>query len=281
MATKKAQSTAVTTWDEELAKYAEQSAKQEAHVGGGKFFGLKAGQLTYDGEPVVGNRMACVIVDSILENVYYEGDYEPDTPQTPTCYAFGRDEATMTPHQKVWDKGNQQCGASKLCQGCQWNEYGTANKGKGKACRNTRRLAIIPAGSFDKKGELSLIEDVDHFESTQLAFMKLPVTSTKAFAAYVKQVAAVLKRPPFAMITEVSVVPDPKSQFKVQFEAMGPAPDELIPVLINRNKEAAGVIDFPYGDAAEEEEKPKAKSKAAQKPALAKAAPAKAARRKY
>ena len=279
MATKRAEKqpgTAVASWDEELAKFAEQSVKQEVHVGGGKFFGLKAGQLTYDGEPVVGNRMACIIVDSILENVYYEGDYEPDTPQTPMCYAFGRDEATLTPHQKVWDKGDQQCGASKLCQGCQWNEYGTANKGKGKACRNTRRLAIIPAGSYDKKGELNLIEDVEHFESTQLAFMKLPVTSTRAFAAYVKTVGAVLKRPPFAMITEVSIVPDAKSQFKVQFEAIGPAPDELISTLIARNKEAAGVIDFPYGDASEDEDKPKAKSKAAQKPAAGKST-----RRKY
>lgn len=272
VATKKP-GTAVANWEEELAKAAEESMKQEANVGGGKFFGLKAGQLTYDGEPVIGNRMACVIVDSVLENVYYEGDYEPDTPQTPMCYAFGRDESTLTPHQKVWDKGNQQCGASKLCQGCQWNEYGTANKGKGKACRNTRRLAIIPAGSFDKKGELTLIEDVDHFETAQLAFMKLPVTSTRGFAAYVKQIGAVLKRPPFAMITEISVVPDAKSQFKVQFEAIGPAPDELIGTLIQRNKEAASVIEFPYGDAVEDEKKP---SKAAQKPALAKAA-----RRKY
>jgi len=272
--TEKKPGTAVASWDEELAKYAEQSVKQEANTNGGKFFGLKTGQLTFDGEPVLGNRMACIIVDSVLENVYYEGGYDADVPQAPTCYAFGRDEATMTPHQKVWDKGNQQCGASKLCQGCQWNEYGTAEKGKGKACRNTRRLAIIVAGSYDKKGELTLIEDEDHFNTSALAFMKLPVTSTKGFAAYVKQLGTVMKRPPFAMITEVSVVPDAKSQFKVLFEAIGPVPDELIATMIKRNKEAVGVIDFPYGDV--DEEKKPAKSKGAQKPAAGKPA-----RRKY
>lgn len=269
--------TSVTTWDEELAKYAEQSAKMEANTGGGKFFGLKAGQLTFDGEPVIGNKMAVIILDSVLENVYYEGSYDSDTPQAPTCYAFGRDESELTPHQKVWDKGDQQCGASKLCQGCQWNEFGTAEKGKGKACRNTRRLAMIPAGTFDKKGELTLIEEEDHFLTTQIAFMKLPVTSVKGYGLYVKQCAAVLKRPLFAMLTEVSVVPDPKSQFKVLFEALGPAPAELIGTLIKRHEEAKDIIIFPYGDIAEEDEKPK--SRAAQKPA----AKGKAAtsRRKY
>jgi hypothetical protein len=111
----------------------------------------------------------------------------------------------------------------------------------------------------------------------------------------VKQVAGALKRPPHAIVTKVSVRPDPSSQFKVVFEPIVQAPDEIIPVLMKRHDEAKSLIDFPYQlDSAEEGEKPaktKAKTKAnpareAAKAALAnrkggKAAPAGKAGRRY
>lgn len=257
--------TAVANWEEQLAAEAVIAAKQEEGTSTGQFFGLKAGQLTWQSQPVIGNRMAVIILDSILENVYYEGSYDPDVIQAPACYAFGRDEKLMTPHEKVVEAKTAQ---HEQCKGCQWNEFGSAEKGKGKACRNTRRLAMIVAGSFDKKGELTLIEDVEHFETVQIGFMKLPVTSTKGFSAYVKTISAALKRPPHGIITEVSVVPDGDTQFKVLFEAISNVPNELMGAIMARNAEAKSVIEFPYSPVEEREEKPKTKpqSRGAQKP---------------
>lgn len=261
-------------WDEELAKEAEASAAMESSTATGQFFGLKAGVLTWQDAPVPGNEMAVIIVDSVLENVYYEGAYEADTPQSPMCFAFGRDEKTLTPHKLVWEAGNQQCGANKLCDGCEWNEFGSAEKGKGKACRNTRRLGMIPAGSFDKQGKFTLIEDEEHYASTALGYMKLPVTSVKGYAGYVKQIAGALRRPPHGLITKVSVVPDPKSQFRVLFEALMNVPDEFMGTIMQRNKEAKAVIEFPY-TAVSVDEAPKKGSRAAKQP------PATKGRRKY
>ena len=133
--------------------------------------------------------------------------------------------------------------------------------GKGKACRNTRRLAMIAAGTLEK-GRFTMFDDLEHFEKSALAYMKLPVTSVKGYATFVKQIAGSLKRPPFAVFTKVKVVDDDKTQFKVTFEPLASAPNELIPVLKARHEEAKEAIEFPY-IATEEEEvvKPKAKAK--------------------
>lgn len=263
MAAKKAsKSTAVTKWDEELAKYAEQAAASEANSGGGQFFTTKSGVLSWQDAPLPNNEMAVIIVDHIMENVFYEGEYDPDNPTGPTCFAFGRDEKTMAPHKLVLEAGNEQCGASGLCDGCEMNEFGSADKGKGKACKNTRRLALIPAGRFLKDGSFEMVEDIDHYETAEVGYMKLPVTSIKGFSTFVKQVATSLRRPPFGIVTKIKVIPDPKSQFRVIFEPLLTVPDELMGAIMKRHEEIKSVIDFPYVPFDEEEERPaKKKSK--------------------
>ena len=242
--------TAVVKWEEELAKQAQIAAKMEENTGSSNFFGLKSGILTYNSQPLANNEMAVVIIDHIQENVFYEGKYDPDTPQGPICYAFGRDEKDMAPHAKVVEAHNDQ---HATCAGCPMNEWGTADTGRGKACRNVRRLAMLPAGSFDKNGKFEMIMDAEHYEKAVAAFMKLSLTSVKGYAAFVKQVATALKRPPFGIFTKVKVVPDPDSQFKVTFEALSSVPDSLMPVIMARHEEVASMIDFPYTDVVAED----------------------------
>jgi len=264
MATKKTQTTALVKWDEELAKQAEVAAGMEANTGGGQFFSTKGGILSWQDAPLPGNQMAVVILDSVLENVFYEGRYDPDVPQGPTCFAFAREEKTMAPHTIVVEAGNAQ---HDQCAGCPMNEFGTAEVGKGKACRNTRRLGMIPAGTFNAAGKFELNEDLEHYENTAVGFMKLPVTSVKGYASFVKQVAGALRRPPFGIVTKVKVVPDPKSQFKVVFEPIMNLPDELMGAIMKRHEEVKSTIDFPYQPAEEETAPaPKRGSRAAAKP---------------
>jgi hypothetical protein len=88
--------------------------------------------------------------------------------------------------------------------------------------------------------------------------MKVPVTSVASFAAYVKQVKDALKLPLAAIVTKVSVQPDPKSQFKLVFEAMSQLPKSLIPAVIARHKEVGPTMDLPY-PAPNEDSRPKGK----------------------
>ena len=255
MATKKpapSASRAVANWDEELAKQAAAAAQTEASTATGNFFSLKGGILAWNDSPLKNNEMAAIILDSVLENVYYNSDYDQDDPKGPLCFSFGREEKDMVPHADVVEAGTEQ---HETCHGCPMNEFGTADKGKGKACRNVRRLGLIPAGGFAKDGTFEPEEDEDAYRDAQLGFMKLPVTSVKGYAAYVKTLAASLKRPPLGVFTKITVVPDAKSQFKVTFEALGNVPNELMGAIMARKPEAVATIDSPY-KVGEVEEKP-------------------------
>jgi hypothetical protein len=246
MATRKtaqSKSTAIAKWDEELAAQAAEAAKQEESLSGGQFFSVQGGRLSFNDAPIPNNEMAVIILDGILENVYYDSNYDPDDPRPPKCFAFGRAEDDMTPHTVVMEAGNNE---SDACKGCPMNEWGSADVGRGKACRNSRRLAMISAGSFDEDGRFEMIEEDDHFQTAQIAYMRLPVTSIKGYATFVKQIASGLKRPPHGVITKVTVVPDAKTQFRVVFEPISKVPNEVMGVIMERHEEAKSSIEFPY-----------------------------------
>jgi hypothetical protein len=129
------------------------------------------------------------------------------------------------------------------CEGCPKNEWGSApSGGKGKACRETRRLLLIPADS---------IGSVDAVKAAEVAALRPPVTSLKNYATYAQTLAATLKRPPLGVVSEVSVAPDAKTQFKVVFNMVKAIEDTaVIGALIERAKaevqkaiESAGAIN--------------------------------------
>jgi len=269
---KVSKSKALVAWDEELAKHADVASAMEANAGGGQFFGLRGGQLTWQEAPLKDNQMAVIILDSILETVYYEGAYNPDVPQSPVAFAFGRDEKSMRWHENSAPEfAGQLCSESDVCQ------WGSADVGRGKAARETRRLGMIPAGQFTRDGKFEMIEDLEHYESATVGFMKLPVTSVKGFASFVKQISETLRRPPFGIVAKVKVVPDPKSQFRVLFEPIMNVPDELLEVVLKRHKEVAAMIDFPYQPMEEEQAPPPRRGAQRPAPSRAAAKPGKAA----
>ena len=261
---KTSNSRALVNWEEELAKQAEIAAGMEAKSGGGQFFSMQGGQLKFNDSPMPGNQMAVVIIDHVFENIFYEGRYDPENPAPPTCFAFGRDDE-MAPHESVVAAGQAQ---NESCRECPHNQWGSSDVGRGKACRNIRRLALIPAGTFDAQNRFLPIEDEDHFETAGLAYMKLPVTSINGFASFVKQVAGTLKRPPHGVITRIRTEPDPKTQFRVIFEPLAQVPNNLLPAIMKRHEEAKAVIEFPYNLEVEERQPPaRGRGRAAAQPA--------------
>lgn len=272
-------------WDEQLAQYATALAQEQQNTGSGiPTFSLKAGVLSLGEDQLPGNEMAVIILDGIHVNKYYAEGYDPDSRSPVTCYSFGRDPLTMVPHPEVVERGQQQADA---CSECPMNRFGSAEKGRGKACGNRARVLCIPAGSF-KRGEFTPINELEHYQTTQAAFLDLPVMSSGEYAKYVKQLAGGLHRPPFAVVTHVKVVPDAKSQFRVTFEAIEEVGPALIEALIARHEEAKQIVTQPLRLDAEEEEQPRGRGKPgakgkAQAKAPARGAPAakKAVGRKY
>lgn len=253
-------STAIAKWDEELAKEAEIAAAIEKNTGG-SFFGTRGGRLVWQESEMPNNEMAVIILDSIFENIYFPGRYDPDVPQPPTCFAFSREgEDDLKPHESVKKIGQNQ--STSTCEVCEHNEWESAETGRGKACHNTRRLAMIPAGTFDENGDLELIEDEEHYASATAGFMRLPVTSVTGYANYVNRIKEALKRPPFGVITRVYIKPDPKKQFVVLFEPLEKVPYDLIGVIKDRRSEIMATIDFPYSlEKYGDEEEPKSRGR--------------------
>lgn len=249
-------SRALGNWDEELAAQAAQAAKTEESTATGSFFSTKSGVLALNDSPMLGNQMAVVITDSIMENVFYGSDYDPDEPKGPLCFAFGRSEDEMAPHQVCVDAGTA---VSESCADCPNNEWGSADKGKGKACRNIRRLALVSAGTLDKNDNFE--EDLKNVADQANTFMKLPVTSVKGYSAYVKSLAASLKRPPHGVVSHIRVVPDAKSQFKVTFEALGTVDNSAMGDVMAKHKEAMALIEQPYQPYEEQEQERKPASR--------------------
>lgn len=238
-----AQGNEVVSWDAKMAEEAEIAAGLEKSTGGGQFFSLSGGVLSWQDAPMPNNEMAVIVLDSMFENVYYPERYNADHVTPPLCFAFAKAEEDLEPHESVVALGQHQ--STTGCEGCEHNQWGSADTGKGKACRNTRRLAVLSAGTFNRDGDLELFEEED-FKGGQIGFLKLPVMSVKGYATFVKQVAATMKRPLYGIITRVHIVPDPKSQFRVMFEALDKVDNAMMDTIMGRRVEAQSLIDFPY-----------------------------------
>lgn len=266
--TTKTPGTDVVDWEKEMQQQAEIAAgAQRAAGGGGKFFSMKAGVLSFDDNPLPGNQMAVVILADTIENSWYDGPYDPSTPASPKCFAFAHDEDDLEPHEAV-DNDPYFERQAMACSGCPRNEWGSAPTGKGKDCKNVMRLAMIPAGQYKPTGkgrnvtyELELYDDPTHFQKADVAFLKVPVMSVKNYSKYVKQLNADLRRPPHGVITNIYIEPDPKSQFKVMFELVDTLDTSLLPAVMPRHKTEDANIGFPYSPPLEPEEPVKANNK--------------------
>ena len=103
--------------------------------------GLKNKEFTLpDGQKSPGP-LECIILDFAWFMVHYPGVFNSNNPQQPNCFAVGRDNpdgGTLLPHESV-EKPQ-----GKNCKDCAKNQWGSAPTGKGKACKNQRRLILVP-----------------------------------------------------------------------------------------------------------------------------------------
>lgn len=236
---------AMVHWEKQMEEQAARSAAiEERALGGGNFISIRGGQLSYRGAKIPDNKMRVVILASVFENQYYgDREFDPDNPSSPVCYSFSEDGKQMVPHEASPEK---QCDA---CKDCGWMEFGTAKRGRGKACKEVRRIAMITEG------------DLENIEDAMVAYLKVPVTSVKSWAGYVNQISSTLKRPTFGVITEIGVVPDPKNQLSVTFRFVEKIEDAAVFEQIMELKEKVdSEIAFAY-PLYEEQENAKKKTK--------------------
>ena len=211
---------AVVSWRDKMVAITAQAAASEAPKGG--FLSFKGGIMSYDETPIPNNKMEVVVIDFLLENAIFAEKYNANKPASPMCYAFGRDEKTMGPHENSSDP------QSELCHNCPNNEWGSNPEGgRGKACKNSRRIAIMHADA--------LRDGPDGVEKANTIMCKIPVTSIQNFSRYINQCTKVLGKPPFGVVCELSVKPS-VNMFEVQWKVIDDVKsDELMEALYNKH----------------------------------------------
>lgn len=245
----------VANYDEMLAAMAKKAKAVEKPST--STIACKSGILTYNGDPVGdSNALDVIIIASTHANLFYTQKYDPDNPVNPDCYAYGDDEDDMVPAAKAAHP------QAERCSECKWNQWGSDPAGgRGKACKNSRVLGLVPAGTT-----------VEDLPTAEIATFKLPVTSVKNWGQYVNKLDTLFQRPPLGLITTISIKRDLKTQFKVLFQN-GPLVDNtMIMPLIKKADVVLEVLrkDYDANPELTEEEQEAAAEKAAKASARSK-----------
>jgi hypothetical protein len=230
--------TAIVSWRDKMALVAAQAAQSEAPKGG--FLSFKGGRMSYNDEQIPGDKMNVIIIDFLLENAWYKEKFNPNKLAVPACYALGRNEEEMVPHEECEEPQNPQCGIPGQEGCCPFNEWASdPDGGRGKACKNSRRIAVIPADT--------LLHGSDAIRKVTPVMCKLPVTSLKNFSAHINKIVKVLGTAPMGVISELSVHPHPANQFEVVWKIMDQiANDELLSALMAKHEQIKGLMWSPY-----------------------------------
>lgn len=159
-----------------------------------------------------------VIVDFCTAHALYPGAFDPKNITPPVCFAIGSNPTAMVPSPNSPELQSDACGA------CPMNQYESAATGKGKACKNSRTLAVLPPDA-----------DAD----TPLMKLSVSATALKGFDSFVAGVARQFVVPPYGVVVSVGFNPN-ETYGSLVFS--DPRPNENVEVAYSRRQEAADLL---------------------------------------
>jgi len=226
--------TDVVNWTSMLKESAAKQAKaSESLAVSSVMVSFKGAILSIGGIQRRNNTARVVVLCIMNERAFYSGKYNPDEPRTPVCYAYGEVDGGLPeePHEASTDK------QSDACKGCPNAEWGTADVGRGQACRQSVKLALVAL----PEGKPSAI-DIDRLD---INFARIPPTSLKAVKVYLDWLGA-NGMATFSTITKLEVVPSSKSIFTVHLTPEEELPGAWHGAIAAKVKAAQTAIDQPY-----------------------------------
>jgi len=214
-------------WEMELAQQAKDEVAKEAT--GMPRVTHKSGVLRIDGKEVTDNKLKCVIVDYVFSKAYYEEEYDPEMTQTPVCYAFGREEKGMAPHANAPKKQHE------ICTGCPHNVFGTAEKGRGKRCKDERRLGIVVE-----------VNDPASIQQAEVRAISVPPGSLKNWSAYLRKIPEITPTGNVrALLTEISARPA-ENAYVLTFKPIDKLAKTMVQQIVHRREAVSTMLVQPY-----------------------------------
>lgn len=207
------------------AQIAQQIARQAETAkslrSSGSYIGFKNAQLKVDGISIPANQLDVRVLAAISERAWYSKEFDADVVQVPDCYAL--DDAA--PHEQA---RNPQ---ATSCAECAQNKWGSATRGKGKSCRESARVIVIPANV--------------PLASAQQYTAKVPVTSLSTVTSFTSRCGQANKLLG-EFVTKLSVTEDKKTFFKVHLTPVEVTPEMDMAELLKVQDAAYQLALTPY-----------------------------------
>lgn len=182
-----------------------------------------------------------VVVDFVARNEFYESDFDKDNIVPPACFAIGNIPTKLVASDNSPQKQSDDCAS------CPMNAFGS--KGKGKACSNTRLLAVVEPGS-----------DAD----SPMYLLKVSATALKSFDGFVQSTSRTFQVPPVGVVVTVGF-DDNEDYPKLTFTDA--KPNEDLEVHFARQAEARTLLEAEPDVSGYEAPKPKSAGKGRPAPA--------------
>lgn len=199
MATKKApgtgvaartSGTALATVDAELANEVANLKSAISQPSGNKIKFEASGDIILPDGQNLGNRVEVVVLDFISANRFYASAYNPNAISPPDCFSLGRALHDMVPDDTAPEKQHDDC------KSCPLNQFGSDANGRGKACKNSRELAVLLLDPNDPEAH--------NDPNAPIYTISLPPTAIKSFDGFVGYVVRSLAGPPVKAIVSVT-----------------------------------------------------------------------------
>lgn len=229
-------------WRERAAKSiaAGKQASAKLPQQSGNFISFRGGSPSLGGVNLP-NPLPLVILAYDAERSYYSKPYQPDVMASPDCYSY--DSEVPHPQAKVPQ--------ADKCSQCRFNEFGSAQNGKGKACKEGAKFAAMHADA---------LESPEKIAAATIVQGRLSVLNSKGFRNYVGYFEDA-GQPIWGSVSQLTVTPDSKSQYAVAFSnIVADLDDTDLDAISVRVDEAEKLLAQPYPDV---DEAPKAPAKGA------------------
>lgn len=191
------------SWNEELANLQKRISAPSGDritVTQSKTFKLPNGQEV--------DELEGIVVDFVAANRYYTSDFDRNNITPPDCFALGLEPAGLVPSDNSPNKQADSCAA------CWANQFKTARNGRGKACSNSRLLALLP---------------LDADATTTPWILNVSSTALKSFDGHVMSVVKAYQAPVRGVVTKITFSEDEWASLR--FSAVEPISKELLPIV--------------------------------------------------
>ena len=166
--------------------------------------------------------IAAVILDFRSHNQYWAVPYDPNRLEDPICFAVSRTYDDLAPSPDAPER------QADRCNNCPRNIFGSAPNRKAKACRNSRRLAIVPP---------------DATPDAEPMILSASPTAISAFESFVIGLAASEGKMPVEVVTHIAFKPDAEYPSLV-FGKPKPLTDKQLAVMMALRAKAQPALDL-------------------------------------